>query len=164
MDFTIKLSFIVVLFIFAWLYQEQNQYWDIQRNVLKDGNNFAAHDAALQVDEVEMSAGRLVIDPDRARTVFEETLRRNLLLDSSLSPLPGSPLISEVRIVHFEILDDTNSTFPMFYELPEYKLAQWIYDPSVVSVIETDHPQLVQRIFQQAPIRVPAIEEHKENR
>lgn len=162
MDFTIKLSFIVILFIFAWLYQEQNQEWDSQRNLLKEANNYAAHDAALQVDEEEKSVGRLVIDPIRARMVFEDTLRRNLVLNETLSPLQGSPMTSEVHIVHFEILDDTNSTFPMFYEA--HGLAQWVYHPSVVSVIETDHPQLVRRIFQQEPIRVPAIEEHKENR
>jgi hypothetical protein len=162
MDFTIKLSFIVVLFIFAWLYQEQNQQWDLQRNILKEANNYAAHDAALQVDEEEKSAGRLIIDPIRARSAFEETLRRNLALDESFSPLPGSPLTSGVRIVHFKILDDTNSTFPLFYEA--HGLAQWVYYPSVVSVIEMDHPQLVQRIFHQKPIQVPTIEEHQENR
>jgi hypothetical protein len=162
MDFTIKLSFIVVLFTFAWLYQEQNQEWDLQRNVIKEANNHSAHDAALQVDEEAKSAGRLVIDPARARSAFEETLRRNLALDETLSPLPGSPLTSGVRIVHFEILDDTNSTFPFFYEA--HGLAQWVYYPSVVSVIETDHPQLVRRIFQQKPIQVPTVQEHKENR
>jgi hypothetical protein len=39
-----------------------------------------------------------------------------------------------------------------------------VYYPSVVSVIETDHPQLVRRIFQQKPIQVPTVQEHKENR
>lgn len=164
MDFTLKLSFIVVLFVFAWLYQEQNQAWDVERNLLKEANNHAAHDAALQVDENKKSTGLLVIDPTRARSVFEETLRRNLALDETLSPRLGSPLQSEVRIVHFEILDDTNATFPMLYDAPEYKLTQWVYGPAIVSVIETDHPKLVQRIFQHVPIRVPTIEEHKENR
>lgn len=162
MDFTIKLSFIVVLFTFAWLYQEQNQEWDLQRNILKEANNHSAHDAALQVDEEAKSAGRLVIDPARARSAFEETLRRNLTLDESLSPLPGSPLNSSVRIVHFEILDESNSTFPLFYEA--HGIAQWVHHPSVVSVIETNHPQFVRRLFEQKPIQVPTIEEHKENR
>jgi hypothetical protein len=163
MDLTIKLALIAILFMFGWLYQEQNQEWDVQRNLLKQANNFAAHDAALQVDEDQKSAGRLVIDPAQARAVYEETLRRNLALDESLSPKLASPLLSDVRIVYFEIVDETNSTFPMLYEKPEFGLAQWVYGPSVVSVIETDHPQLVRRIFQQEPIRVPTIQEHKEN-
>ena len=164
MDFTIKLSFIVLIFLFGWLYQEQNQEWDIQRNLLKEANNFAAHDAALQIDDEEKSRGRIIIDDVLARSVFEESLQRNLGLDASLNPRPGSPVLSEVRILHFEILDESNATFPYFYQNPTYRIAQWVYGPAVVSVIETDHPRFVQRVFQHSPIRVPAVQEYKENR
>jgi len=163
-DFTIKLSFIVLIFLFAWLYQEQNQEWDLQRNLLKDANNFAAHDAALQIDDDEKSRGRLIIDDTLARAVFEDSLQRNLGLDGSFNPRPGSPVLSEVRILHFEVFDESNATFPFFYQNPTYRIAQWIYGPSVISVIETDHPRFVYRVFQHLPIRVPAIQEYKENR
>jgi hypothetical protein len=164
MDFTIKLSFIVIIFLFGWLYQEQNHEWDIQRNLLKDANNISAHDAALQIDDDAKSRGRLIIDPLAARVTFEESLRLNLGLDSALDPRSGSPMRSGVRILHFEILDDSNSSFPVFYQNPTYGIAQWVYGPSVISVIETDHPRFVQRVFQQAPIRVPTVQEYKENR
>ena len=163
MDFTIKLSIIIIAFVYAWLYQEQNQEWDLQRNLLKDANNFAAHDAALQIDDAEKSRGRLIIDSVLARAVFEDSLRRNLGLDASLTPRPGSPILSNVRILHFEILDESNATFPMLYQNPTYGITQWVYGPAVISVIETDHPQLVHRIFHQKPIRVPTIQEYKEN-
>lgn len=164
MDFTIKLAMIVIVFLFGWMYQEQNQEWDLQRNYLKDANNIAAHDASLQIDDEEKSRGRLIIDSVMARAVFEESLQRNLNLDSSLSPQPGSPVTSAVRIRHFEILDERNSSFPMLYENATYGLVQWVYGPAVVSVIEIDHPQFVRRLFEQAPIRVPTIQEYKENR
>lgn len=163
MDYTLKVSIVLLIFLYAWIYQEQNQTWDLTRNVLKDANNFATHDAALQIDDQEKSRGRLILDPIQAREIYEETLRQNLNLDAALAPRPGSLLRSPVRIVHFEILDQRNTVFPLFYTNTEYHIAQWIYGPAVVAVLETDYPQLIRK-YPKPPMRIPAIGEYKENR
>jgi hypothetical protein len=147
----------------TWLYQEQNQQWDLLRNLLKDADNFATHDAAQEIDDLEKSKGRLIIDPVAAANTFKETLRLNLGLDEALQPLPGSRLSSGVKIVDFKILDESTITFPYLYDDTVHKVSKWLYGPAVVAIIQTDHPALLQRPFAQQPIEVPAIYEYKPN-
>jgi len=48
MDYIIKLAFVLLVFIYSWFFQIQNQEWDMLRSMLKDANNMAVHDAAQQ--------------------------------------------------------------------------------------------------------------------
>lgn len=164
MSWTVKMAYVFIAIIFCWLYQEQNQEWDILRNHLKKANNFAVHDAAQYLDNSELLEGRLVIDPVAARAAFEETLKLNLGLDDSFIPKPGSRLRDSVRILNFTILDETNTTFPYLYDNPAHRLAKWLQGPAVVAVIETDHPDFVAYDFAHSPIRVPAIYEYNPNK
>lgn len=161
MDFIVKMAAVLLAFVFMWLYQEQNQEWDITRNLLKDANNFAVHDAVQQIDDIEKSQGRIIIDPDRAKKVLRETLQYNLGLDEQLRPKAGSRLRTPVEIVDIIILDESNtSTFPFLYENNTYYITKWVQGPSVVSVIKTAHPKFI-NLVDQDPIQVPAIQEYQ---
>ena len=161
MDYIIKLSFVLLIFIYSWFFQVQNQEWDVLRSMLKDANNIAVHDAAQEINEVELSQGRLIIDPAQAYSTFLESLELNLGLDDTLSPKPGSRLHDQLEIVKFTVLDEsTGINFPMLYEDTTYGITQYVQGPSVIAVIETKHPLLIARNRVQEPISVPAIQEN----
>lgn len=86
MDYIIKLAFVLLIFIYSWFFQIQNQEWDQLRSMLKDANNMAVHDAAQELDETELTRGHLIIDHTEAYDTFQQTLQNNLGLDSGLSP------------------------------------------------------------------------------
>ncbi|AIQ45484.1 hypothetical protein R70723_05925 [Paenibacillus sp. FSL R7-0273] len=162
MDYIIKLAFVLLIFVYSWFFQIQNQEWDILRSMLKDANNMAVHDASQELDEAERSQGRLVIDPAEAYTTFRESLQYNLGLDSGLSPLAGSRLQTQVKVVKFDIVDDsTGVAFPFLYEDSAYGITKYIQGPSVIAVIETQHPVLISRSKVQEAIVVPAVQEYR---
>lgn len=157
MDHVIKMAFMLVLFLFIWLSQEENQAWDTYRMLLKNANNLAVHDAVLNIDKSEQAQGRMVFDEDEAWKTYLETLRLNLGLDSSMNPISGSPLRSSVTVLDFVLIDDSNTTFPILYEHDTYPITRYLKGPAVIAVIETEHPRLVNFSFHHGPIRVPAI-------
>lgn len=164
MDYIIKLAFVLLIFIYSWFFQIQNQEWDMMRSMLKDANNMAVHDASQELNEAARAQGRLIIDPSAAYETFRQTLQSNLGLDDGLSPLAGSRLQAQVKIVKFDIVDEaTDNTFPMLYEDPAYGITKYIQGPSVIAVIETEHPVLISRNKVQEAITVPAVQEYKLN-
>lgn len=165
MDFIIKLAILVIVVILpSWLYQEQNLNWERTRVLLKNADNNAVHDASQWIDDVQKSRGKIIFDPVAARAGFEDTLRKNLGLDATLTPMVGSPLSKPVKIVFFQLIDETNATFPFLYTNSTYNITRWLNGPAVVAVVETDHPVFIQRLYVQGPVRVPAIQEYKENK
>jgi hypothetical protein len=165
MDYIIKLAFVLLIFIYSWFFQIQNQEWDTLRSMLKDAGNAAVHDAAQEMNEGARSQGRLIIDPDEAYATFEESLRLNLGLDSDLSPKTGSRFHDKIKIVKFAIVDEsTGVTFPLLYEDRKYGITKYIQGPSVIAVIETKHPVLIARSKTQEAITVPAVQEYKYNK
>lgn len=162
MDFVIQVAFALLIYIFSWLYQEQNQAWDEQRQLLKAAGNLATHDAVQMAVRDPLNEGKLVIDRAAAYQRFLRTLGSNLGLSDSLSPLPGSPIFHQVRIIDFEIIDETMVTFPYLYNNPTYRIAKELRGPAVVAILETEHPRLVQSGGSQKSIRVPAIYEYAE--
>lgn len=164
MDYIIKLAFVLLIFIYSWFFQIQNQEWDTLRSMLKDANNMAVHDASQELNEAARAQGRLIIDPVAAYATFRQSLENNLGLDDGLFPLAGSRLQTQVRIVKFVIVDDsTGNTFPFLYEDRAYGITKYIQGPSVIAVIQTDHPQLISRAKVQEAISVPAVQEYKRN-
>lgn len=135
------------------------------RSMLKDANNIAVHDAAQELNENSLTYGRLIIDPVVAFDTFEQALQENLGLDIDLSPQVGSRLKNQVKIVKFDIVDESDGvTFPMLYEDSEFGITKYITGPSVIAVIETEHPVLIARSKSQKSIRVPAVQEYKFNK
>lgn len=165
MDYIIKLVFVLLIFIYSWFFQIQNEEWDMLRTMLKDANNMAVHDASQELNETARAQGRLIIDPAEAYAAFRQSLQNNLGLDDGLSPLAGSRLHTQVKIIKFDIVDDsTGDTFPLLYEDPDYGITKYIQGPSVIAVIQTDHPVLISRSKVQEAITVPAVQEYKLNR
>jgi len=165
MDYIVKLAFVLLIFIYTWFFQVQNQEWDIERALLKDANNMAVHDAVQEMNEIERSKGRLIIDPVKAHQTFQNTLELNLGLENDLSPKTGSRLHDSVKIVSFVVLDESSGiTFPYLYEDQQYGITKYIQGPCVIAVIESKHPVLISRAKSQEPIRVPAIQEYKFNK
>lgn len=164
MDYIIKLAFVLLIFIYSWFFQIQNQEWDMLRSMLKDANNIAVHDASQELDESARADGRLIINPDEAFVTFRHSLQANLGLDEGLSPLAGSRLQAQVKIVKFDIVDEsTGADFPLLYEDSNYGITKYIQGPSVIAVIETEHPVLISRAKVQETITVPAVQEYKMN-
>ncbi|MBY9080942.1 hypothetical protein KIH86_12605 [Paenibacillus sp. HN-1] len=162
MDYIIKLAFVLLIFMYSWFFQVQNQEWDIDRELLKSANNMAVHDAAQQLDEAALADGRLVIDLHEAEASFREALKANLGLDDSLTPLAGSRLSSKVEIVDFEVIDDASGrSFPFLYEDSRFGITKYLQGPSVIAVIKTRHPVLLARAKLQDDIQVPAVQEYK---
>ncbi|NGM82636.1 hypothetical protein G5B47_09415 [Paenibacillus sp. 7124] len=165
MDYIIKLAFVLLIFIYAWFFQAQNQEWDIDRELLKHAINMAVHDAAQEMNESERASGRLVFDPAAAEASFRETLKANLGLDDSLAPRTGSRLRSKVEVVDFVVIDESSGvTFPFLYEDSRYGITKFLQGPSVIAVIKTRHPVLIARAKTQEDIQVPAIQEYKFNK
>lgn len=160
MDYLIKLAFAVLLFTMAWMVQEQNQEWEVERNLLKSANNFASHDAVQLVHRDSVGEGRLLLDEEAAYNAFLASLRANLGLDATLHPLPGSRLQHDVRVIWFQVIDERTVKFPYFYQNNTYHIAKYLRGPAVIAIIEIPHPILLRRLFEQPPIRVPAIEEY----
>jgi hypothetical protein len=164
MDYVIKLAFVLLVFVYSWFFQIQNQEWDTLRSMLKDANNIAVHDASQELNETARAQGRLIIDPAEAYATFRQALQRNLGLDEGLSPIAGSRLQTQVKIVKFDIVDDsTGVTFPLLYEDRAYGITKYIQGPCVIAVIETRHPVLIARSKVQEAIIVPAVQEYKLN-
>lgn len=162
MDYIIKLAFVLLIFIYSWFFQIQNQEWDMVRGMLKDAGNIAVHDAAQALDQAVLADGKLVIDPAEAFAAFTEAVQLNLGLGVDLSPEAGSRLHHQVKVLKFEIIDESSGvTFPLLYEDSAYGITKYIQGPSVIAVIETAHPVLITRAKQQEPIRVPAIQEYR---
>ncbi|WP_052098239.1 hypothetical protein [Paenibacillus stellifer] len=162
MDYIIKLAFVLLIFMYSWFFQVQNQEWDVDRELLKSANNMAVHDAAQQLDEAALAEGQLVIDRHEAEASFRETLKANLGLDDSLNPLAGSRLRSKVEIVDFEIIDEASGrSFPFLYEDSRFGITKYLQGPSVIAVIKTRHPVLLARSKLQDDIQVPAVQEYK---
>ncbi|QGZ99258.1 TadE/TadG family type IV pilus assembly protein [Dehalobacter restrictus] len=65
---------------------------NIKRGIT-DSVKFAALAASQQTDQAKLNQGVLAIDPVQADIVFLEMVKKNLSLDNSLNPLPGSPVI-----------------------------------------------------------------------
>ncbi|MFC3748484.1 hypothetical protein [Paenibacillus sp. GCM10012306] len=165
MDYIIKLAFVLLIFIYSWFFQIQNQEWDTVRSMLKDASNVAVHDAAQEMDETARAQGRLIIDPAQAYATFEDSLRHNLGLGIDLSPKAGSRFRDKVKIVKFDIVDESKgASFPLLYEDRKYGITKYIQGPSVIAVIETKHPVLIARTKKQEAITVPAVQEYKYNK
>ncbi|MEK8210406.1 hypothetical protein NST41_32975 [Paenibacillus sp. FSL L8-0696] len=165
MDYIFKLTFVIIIFIYSWFFTTENQEWDIIRTMLKDANNMAVHDAAQEVNEYQLSQGRLIINPGEAYETFRETLGMNLGLDSELNPKVGSRFHDKVKIVDFVIFDESSGkSFPFLYEDSRYGITKYIQGPCVVAVVETEHPVILAGSKKHKAIQVPAVQEYKFNR
>lgn len=99
---------------------------------MKNKLDLAVRSAAAQIDEEELKNAGLVIDEAGAAQTFYGTLKMNLLLDDSLSPLAGSMLNSgPVRIDYFKVIKPEE--IPFTYTFNGY--SETVSQVSVVAII-----------------------------
>lgn len=111
-------------------------------NAMTYSLQYAAHDAALQIDPIEKSDGYIVFIRDQARNVFEETLQRNLRLKENLEPLPNTLLDDPVEIIFEDYVDDSSGiTFPYNYVNDQYGIYKTLLGPSVIYEIRVKSPK-----------------------
>lgn len=105
----------------------------------------ATHAASLDFNLMEASRGRLVWDIPSGTATFYNYFRKNLRLDASNNPLPGSYLTT-APIVHF-LGFVTNPTYPYTYiknvtvqpattQETIRTIHTQLYGPSVVAIVE----------------------------
>lgn len=115
---------------------------------LKHSVNRAAHSAAQQIDLELLSIGRVVFDAGQARQAAEQYLRMNLNLDDQMSARVDGPLLGQVDIVVFELIDDSY-TFPYRYVNDAYDYEVTLYKPGVILIIHAEYNRLFRAV---API------------
>lgn len=163
MGTTLRAFFLV--FIWAGIMAMQYNF-DLDNTTtrrVKDALELAVHDASLEIDKVALSEGNIVFNTVQANDNFELSLRENLILDTSLQPQTGSLLQEEVKVVHMEYIDDSNTgAFPFNYVNDQYEIFDTVHGPSIVAVIETLSP----RYFDGEPmtIRQAVVYEYKDKK
>ncbi|MBU8908052.1 peptidase M23 [Desertibacillus haloalkaliphilus] len=137
--------------------------WNIETDMtstryLKNYGEIAVHDAALLIDQKEMSNGYLVFYKENGNHLGEEylheSLKYHLRLDDNLVPEENSFFQHEVKIAHLQFIDDKTSDsvcnqtnadgyvrFPCTYDAPEFDFKQTLRGPSVVLILETEGPR-----------------------
>ncbi|MGA5691492.1 hypothetical protein [Cytobacillus pseudoceanisediminis] len=112
------------------------------------GLEHAVHDATLQVDIEEASAGRILFMESQAETALMDTLQRNIPVDSLLRPnsnLLEAPLrIKEVIYMDSDYIDPATTspiTFPTIwsYTLDDGTVFKRpIFGPSIVLIVDVN--------------------------
>lgn len=137
----ISVLLISVFFVSVSLYQLDTETALLANERLKDAVNRAAHDASLQIDQAELSNGRIVFDPAAATAVFNQTLAANLGLDENLNPKPGTMFSGRAQVEYIDFLDDSDGlTFPLLYENSVYNITKTVRGPAVVAVVSIPKP------------------------
>lgn len=93
----------------------------------KEDLEIAVHDATLQLDDSYLSEGKIVFDQDKAKQVFSESLEKNTGMTDS-----------DYIILDFKFYDDSNSTFPVFYQSSNTQFTDTFLYPTILVIIETN--------------------------
>jgi|GEM_PF-1983149 len=113
---------------------------------LKQDIVFAAHDAALMIDESYLSDGKIVfkkgptLEESPTFQAFIDSIEFNTGLKYEANSFTSSdPSFYEdtFSVVTFEMIDDETHTFPYVFKHPIYDIEVSVPGPSIVAVIET---------------------------
>lgn len=142
---TLKTMFLILIFAGIMAMQFNLDADRTSSRQIKNALELAVHDAALALDESQLSQGRIVFDQVQAFQNFKASLETNLYLQSSVgylySPITGSFYQEDIILEHIEYIDDSNSTFPKVYNNPNYDIVDMLNGPSIVAVISTKSPR-----------------------
>ncbi|QAS54825.1 peptidase M23 [Halobacillus litoralis] len=145
MSEVIKIMVLIVLFSGLTTLQYNMDADETTTRQLKNSLELAVHDAALALDESQLSNGEIVFDQDQAIEQFKSSLENNLQLQSGegylYTPTENSFYKHDFYLEHLEFLDDSNSTFPLVYENSDYDILDKINGPSIVAVVSTTSPR-----------------------
>lgn len=139
-----KLLFVLMVGLVASLLQMSQ--WDQQMAMrslftIKQAVNRAAHAAAQQVDDVRLSEGKLVIDPQRARDLAEQYLQWNLKLDTDNRALPDGYFKGQLHILDMQIIGE-EAQFPYVYGSDEWDYEVTLRRPGVILIVELAYPRM----------------------
>lgn len=107
----------------------------------KHALNRAAHAAAQQLDISKLSAGIYSIEPFHAETTAMSYLQRNLRLDASNHPLPGTFFKQQIEILAFEVINEDRG-FPYIYENASCGYKVTLARPGVILIIRVEYPRM----------------------
>lgn len=151
---------VMFIYIVMQFYSAGRYVESATRDRMKYAINYAAHDAAMQIDPDQLTEGYIVFRQDQALDVFKETLADNLNLDFNLAPGEDSYIQGPIEIVYEEYIDDASGvSFPINYRNDTYKIYQTIEGPSVIYKIRVPNPK-VSTLSSDGYIYVHTIQEY----
>ena len=92
---------------------------------LKEDLEIAVHNAALAIDQIELSNGVLVFDQKKARELFDSSFQKNTGFKKS-----------DYKVIEFKAFDESNSKLPLKYEASTVNFKDTFNNPTVVAVVE----------------------------
>lgn len=137
------------LFVLIWALIMGMQYnLDADKTAtrqLKNAVEIAVHDAALAIDPLALTEGKIIFDEDQALDNFKASLEANLNVTSEggyvYTTNEDSFYKNDIYLVSFDIVDDREPReYPFHYENPDYHIVEQINGPSIVAVITTESP------------------------
>lgn len=149
---------ILLILLFAFIIQIQFNL-DADKTAsrqIKNALEIAVHDAALAVDPVSFSNGKIVflnganlngrLLDDTALTNLKESIESNLNVTSGAGyvfrPTSTSFFKNDLYLVDLVYIDDrVTRTYPFTYTHPQYHFTQELKGPSIIAIMTTQSPR-----------------------
>lgn len=126
MDKILVALFVAVLSVMGLNINHQITVYAQTVHYLKEDLEIATHDAALEIDQTELSNGRIVFVPDRAESTFRNSFEKNSRLSSS-----------DYEIVDIQFFDEsTVSNFPQSFNSSHANFSTQILGPTVLAFVK----------------------------
>ncbi|RKN71844.1 hypothetical protein [Paenibacillus ginsengarvi] len=138
-----KLIVFMLLIVFVMVLHALQADEEIALQALFQGKhavNRAAHAAAQQVDKSKLKEGIVSIDPAAAAREAQLYFQRNLRLDGSNEPLPGSFWRTRADILELKVLNE-DLTYPYTYTNSAYNYSVTLDKPGVVFIVRLVYPR-----------------------
>jgi hypothetical protein len=135
----LAVSAVIAASAVSWMLQSYNV------TKTKASLDHALDAASLDINRTEASLGRLVWDSPKGTATFYTYFRKNLRLDSSNMPQPGSYLTQPPIVHHLEFVTSTEYPYLLRRSITVYgdtadevtrQVEVTIYGPSIVAIVE----------------------------
>ncbi|MDO6657431.1 peptidase M23 [Anaerobacillus sp. 1_MG-2023] len=145
MAHSLKVMFLMLLFAGIMMMQYNLDSDRTSTRQMKNGLELAVHDAALALDNSQLSQGKVVFDEWEAVENFKASLEANLDLESGAGyvyfPKESSYYQDPFYVEHLEFIDDEDGSFPQVYSNPKYDILDTLNGPSIIAVVSTKSPR-----------------------
>ncbi|WP_163537303.1 peptidase M23 [Gracilibacillus sp. YIM 98692] len=148
MSEALRTIFLVMLFVGIMTIQMNMDADKTTARQLKNILELATHDAALALDESQLSEGRIVFDQVQAKEYLKESITHNMKVDNVLGdqeiyqPADDSYYHDSLYITDMIFLDDLNiSSFPYHYTNASYGIDTIINGPTIFVVGSIQSPR-----------------------
>lgn len=137
-----------------------------QKERMKLHLNRAVHAASLEINMDQLRAGKLELNPGRARAVFFDYAQTQMRLDDQMMPTSDSYLSDPVEVVVFEVVNE--GPFPQWFRKEvvisagtdkeqRYLIEEYLRGPSLVTAVQTRHRGF--GVIGDEILLVPAVEQ-----